>query len=166
MPSAPPSVAPSSLPQDRLRPLRSLRGVIGLIVGVVIGAGIFKSPAMVAGMAGSVEWMFMAWALGGVISLIGALCYAELTTDYPSAGGDYHFLQRAYGRSVAFLFGWARFSVITTGSIALLAFVFGDYLSQVWSLGGSGPVIYAAVVILVLTWLNLRGIRSGIFAQG
>ena len=99
-PSTTPSVPPSSLPQDRPHPLLSLRGAIALIVGVVIGAGIFKSPAMVAGMAGSVEWMFIAWALGGVISLIGALCYAELTTAYPSAGGD--------------------------------------YLSQVWSLGGSG----------------------------
>ena len=79
--------------------------------------------------------MFAAWALGGLVSLIGALCYAELATAYPHAGGDYHFLRRAYGRDVSFLFAWARFSVITTGSIALLAFVFGDYMSQVLPLG-------------------------------
>ena len=85
--------------------------------------------------------MFAAWLLGGVISLIGALCYAELATAYPHAGGDYHFLRRAYGRSVAFLFGWARFSVITTGSIALLAFVFGDYMQQVLPLGVRGAAV-------------------------
>ena len=64
------------------------------------------------------------------ISLIGALCYAELASTYPHAGGDYHFLTRAFGRDVSFLYGWARATVINTGSIALLAFVFGDYLSR------------------------------------
>src|SRR5688572_23750869 len=120
------------------RPTLGLRPAVALIVGIVIGAGIFKAPSMVAGMAGSVEWMFAAWVLGGVMSLIGALCYAELATAYSHAGGDYHFLRRAYGRSVAFLFGWARFSVIVTGSIALLAFIFGDYMNQVLPLDVAG----------------------------
>lgn len=138
---------------------------VAIIVGIVIGAGIFKAPALVAGMTGSAGWMFGAWALGGLVSLIGALCYAELATAYPHAGGDYHFLHRAYGRSVSFLFGWARFSVITTGSIALLAFVFGDYLSEVLPLGPRGPAVYAAAVITVLTWVNLRGIKTSAAAQ-
>jgi APA family basic amino acid/polyamine antiporter len=151
------------------RPLLGLREAVALIVGVVIGAGIFKSPAVVAGMSASAGWMFGAWALGGLVSLIGALCYAELSTSFPSAGGDYHFLHLAYGRSVAFLFGWARFSVITTGSIALLAFVFGDYMQQAAPLpflpAGWGATVYAAGVIVVLSLLNLHGIRSGAFAQ-
>ena len=147
-----------------------LREAITLIIGVVIGAGIFKAPSMVAAMAGSTEWMFGAWALGGVISLIGALCYAELATAYPSAGGDYHFLRRAYGASLAFLFGWARFSVITTGSIALLAFVFGDYMNQALPLalfgsGAGGAALYAVAAIVALSWVNLRGIRAGTSAQ-
>jgi basic amino acid/polyamine antiporter, APA family len=142
-----------------------LHEAVAIIVGIVIGAGIFKAPALVAGMAGTPGWMFGAWALGGLVSLIGALCYAELATTYPHAGGDYHFLHRAYGRGVSFLFGWARFSVITTGSIALLAFVFGDYLSQVVPLGPRGPALYAAAVITVLTWLNLRGIKTSAAAQ-
>jgi basic amino acid/polyamine antiporter, APA family len=145
-----------------------LREAIMLIVGVVVGAGIFKAPSMVAGMAGSVSWMFGAWLLGGVISLIGALCYAELTTAFPSAGGDYHFLRRAYGRAVAFLFGWARFSVITTGSIALLAFVFGDYLQQAVPLAlpqGWGAAAYAFLAILVLWAVNARGIKAGASTQ-
>jgi amino acid transporter len=158
-----------SATEDLPHPTLGLREAIALIVGVVIGAGIFKAPSMVAGMAGSTEWMFAAWILGGVISLIGALCYAELTTAYSHAGGDYHFLFRAYGRSLAFLFGWARFSVITTGSIALLGFVVGDYMSQILPLafvGKSwGPVVYAAAAIVGLTWVNLYGIRAGSLAQ-
>ncbi len=146
-----------------------LREVVMLIVGVVIGAGIFKAPSMVAAMAGSTAWMFGAWLLGGVISLIGALCYAELTTAYPNAGGDYHFLKRAYGRTVSFLFGWARFSVITTGSIALLAFVFGDYMQQALPLpalgAAAGSAAYAIAAIGVLSWVNLRGIKAGTSAQ-
>ena len=142
-----------------------LREAITLIVGVVIGAGIFKAPSMVAGMAGSTAWMFGAWILGGLISLIGALCYAELTTAYASAGGDYHFLRRAYGRTVSFLFGWARFSVITTGSIALLAFVFGDYMNQALPLPWFGSALYAMAAIAVLSWINLRGIKAGTSAQ-
>ncbi|HWL40269.1 MAG TPA: amino acid permease, partial [Gemmatimonadaceae bacterium] len=147
------------------RAVVSLHEAIAIIVGIVIGAGIFKSPALVAGMAGSADWMFAAWGLGGLVSLIGALCYAELATTYPHVGGDYHFLHRAYGRGVSFLFAWARFSVITTGSIALLAFVFGDYMSEVLSLGRYSPVIYAAAAVLVLSWINLRGIRSGAATQ-
>lgn len=146
-----------------------MREAIALIVGIVIGAGIFKTPSLVAGMTGSAEWMFGAWLLGGAMSLIGALCYAELATAYAHVGGDYHFLRRAYGGSVAFLFGWARFSVITTGSIALLAFVFGDYMMQLAPLPGTGAAggaaLYAAASILALSWINLRGTRSGAFAQ-
>lgn len=146
-----------------------MREATALIVGIVIGAGIFKTPSMVAGFAGSPGWMFATWLLGGVISLIGALCYAELATAYSHTGGDYHFLRRAYGRSVAFLFGWARFSVITTGSIALLAFVFGDYMKQLLPLPGisaaGNAALYGVAAILLLSWINLRGVRTGTSAQ-
>ncbi len=156
--------------EARPRPTIGLRAAVALIVGVVIGAGIFKAPAIVASLSGGAMAMFALWALGGLVSFIGALCYAELTTAYPHAGGDYHFLRRAYGRTVAFLFGWARFSVITTGSIALLGFVFGDYLQQALPLPGlnrgAGSTLYACAVIVVLTLLNLRGIRTGTATQG
>src|SRR5688572_11442580 len=116
-------------------------------------------------MTGTPGWMFTAWALGGLASLIGALCYAELATTYPHAGGDYHFLHRAYGRGLSFIFAWARFSVITTGSIALLAFVFGDYVSEIVPLGARGPAIYAAAAVTILTLMNLRGIKTSAGAQ-
>lgn len=162
--SAPPG-SDTGLPRRTL----GLREAVALIVGIVIGAGIFKTPAIVAGITGHTGWMFGAWLLGGVISLVGALCYAELATAYPHAGGDYHFLHRAYGRSIAFLFGWARVSVITTGSIALLSFVFGDYMNHVLSLDwlgqGSGSMIYAVLVIVVLSWLNRLNVRAGMVTQ-
>jgi len=101
--------------------------------------------------------------------MTGALCYAELATAYASVGGDYYFLQKAYGNSVSFLFAWARFSVIATGSIALLAFVFGDYLSLILPLDAVGPAsssaLYAATIIVVLSWVNIRGIKSGASTQ-
>src|SRR5688500_15631539 len=155
----------TDLKRGEPRALVKFHEAIAIIVGIVIGAGIFKSPALVAGMTGSPSWMFAAWTLGGLASLIGALCYAELATTYPHPGGDYHFLHRAYGRGVSFLFAWARFSVITTGSIALLAFVFGDYISEIFPLGPRSSALYAAAAVTILTRVNLRGIKASAGAQ-
>ncbi len=101
----------------------------------------------------------VAWILGGLLALIGALCYAELATTFPNAGGDYYFLTRAYGRDVSFFFAWARVTVISTGAIALLAFVFGDYMSRVLSLGEHSSVIYAVLIVIALTAVNIAGLR-------
>ena len=150
---------------DEPRPVLSLFDAAALIVGIVVGAGIFRTPSLVAANAGS-EWAFLAaWLLGGIVSLIGALCYAELTTTFPSAGGDYHFLTRAFGKKLAFLFAWARVSVIQTGSVARLAFIFGDYVSQIYSLGGYSSVIYAALAVVALTAINIIGLKSGTGTQ-
>lgn len=143
----------------------SVAFVAMVAIAMVIGAGIFKSPAVVAANTGSVFWLFAIWAIGGAITLVGALCYAELATTYPSAGGDYTFLKRAYGRPVGFLFAWARFAVINTGSIALLGFVLGDYLSEVVSLGPQSSAIYAVIAIVGMTAFNLAGRRKGAAAN-
>jgi amino acid transporter len=139
--------------------------VIALIVGIVVGAGIFRTPSMVAGNTETTGIFFLTWILGGIVSLVGALCYAELTTTFPNTGGDYHFLKKAYGLRLAFLFAWARMSVIQTGSIALLAFIFGDYLSQVYNLGIYSSEIYAALVVILLTGINILGVNFGSGAQ-
>ena len=131
-----------------------------ITVGIVIGAGIFETPVLVAGMAGSPVTMLVAWVLGGVLSFIGALTYAELATTYPSAGGDYTFLTRAYGKSVSFLFAWARSTVICTGSIALLGFILGDYLTRLFPLGPHSSALYATGAVLLLTGINLIGLKS------
>ncbi|NMG09736.1 hypothetical protein DP117_23770 [Brasilonema sp. UFV-L1] len=150
-------VANKVAPQGTL----SLKDAIALIVGVVIGAGIFETPSLVAANVGSAFGALFVWFLGGAMSLIGALCYAELATAYPHTGGNYHYLMRAFGKNWAFLFAWARMTVIQTGSIALLAFVFGDYISQLWRLGDYSPSIYAALVIVIFTGVNIIGIQQG-----
>ncbi|MFN6569366.1 APC family permease [Dendronalium sp. ChiSLP03b] len=143
----------------------TLSDAVALIVGIVIGAGIFQTPALVAAQAGSDLAVLLFWLAGGVVSLIGALCYAELATTYPDVGGVYYYLKRAFGRRVAFLFAWARMTVIQTGSIALLAFVFGDYASEIWRLGAFSPSVYAAGAIAVLTALNIIGLQQGKWTQ-
>ena len=132
-----------------------------MIVGLIVGAGIFGTPAIVAGAMGDENMIIAVWVAGGVFSIIGALCYAELATAFPSAGGEYHFIQRAYGRSLAFLYGWARMTVIVAGSIAVFAYLFGDYMSRVVNLGEYSSAIYAALVVVLLTAVNYRGIREG-----
>ena len=142
-------------------PTLSLYDVIALTVGIVLGASIFKTPALVAETAGGPWAVFLAWSLGAGISFVGALCYAELAAAYPDAGGDYHYLHRAFGERLAFLFAWARLAVIQTGSIALLAFVFGDYASELWHLGEHSSSLYAALAVVGLTGLNMVGVRQG-----
>lgn len=138
----------------------SISDGVAIVVGIVIGSAIFETPSLVAANTGHPSLLIFVWILGAAISVVGALCYAELSATYPDAGGDYHFLDRAWGRSVAFLYGWARMTVIQTGSIALIAFVFGDYASQIFRLGTHSSAIYAAVTVLLLTGVHLIGLPS------
>ncbi|OYT86758.1 MAG: amino acid permease [Burkholderiales bacterium PBB6] len=138
---------------------------VSVCVGMVVGAGIFKTSPMVAASLGSDTALYLAWAIGGVLSFMGALCFAELASAFPSPGGDYHFLRLAYGRWLGLLFAWSRFAVIHTGSMALLAFVFGDYLGQLIPLGPYGSAVFAATAISVLVVLNLRGVQIGLGTQ-
>jgi amino acid transporter len=131
-----------------------------IVCGIVIGGGIFALPPLVASTSGSVGWMFVAWALGAALTVVGSLCYAELSTTFPHAGGDYHFLTRAFGRDLSFLFGWARAVVITTGSTALHAYIFGNYASRIFSLGSQSSALYAALVVVLLTALNVLGLKE------
>ncbi len=147
------------------KPALRVLDAVALTVGLVVGAGIFKTPSLVAGNAGSAEGVLWAWLLGGLVSLVGALCYAELATAYPHPGGDYHYLHRALGRGPAFLFAWARLTVIPTGSVALLAFVFGDYASQLVRLGPFSSALYAGLLVVLLTALNALGLRHGTRTQ-
>lgn len=139
------------------QPVLSVFDAITIMVGLVVGIGIFRTPSLVANNVTS-EWMFLlVWILGGLITLIGALCYAELSAAHPDAGGEYHFLSSAYGKRLALLFGWARCTVIQTGAIAAVAFVFGDYANQLYSLEPNGPAIYAAASTLLIAAVNIVG---------
>jgi len=144
-----------------LRGSLSVADAIAFIVGIVIGAGIFRTPSLVAANAGSARATMLAWAVGGAVSLVGALCYAELATAFPHRGGDYHFLGRALGVRIAFLFAWSRMAVIQTGSIAMQAFLIGDYASGLLRLGPHSSSLYAGIVIAAITGANVVGLRQG-----
>src|SRR5699024_1480237 len=127
------------------------------IVGIVVGIGIFRLPSIVAQNASSELHYLGFWVAGGLISSLGALCYAELAAGRPDAGGEYHFLTKAYGSSTGFLFSCARMTVVHTGSIALAAFILGDYASVIFDLGTHSSSIYAGVTVCLLTGLNMWG---------
>ncbi len=142
-----------------------------MVVGIVVGAGIFALPPIVANNVDGPAAFITVWLAGGLISLVGALCYAELAAAYPNTGGDYHFLMRAFGAGPAFLFAWARMTVIQPGSIAVFAFAIGDYTANAaaaTAAANANPLVSpltAAGFILGLTALNMAGVREGKWAQ-
>lgn len=154
-------VTPATAPRRTLR----ASDVFALTVGIVIGAGIFRTPALVAGVAGDASTMILAWIAGGLLSIIGALCYAEMAAAWPHMGGDYHYIGRAFGQRIAFLYAWARLAVIQTGSLALLSFIVGDYLQVLLPLGPAGPAIWAGIAVVAVTAINWLGVRWGTQAQ-
>lgn len=151
----------TAAPQATLSPLDG----VAMIIGIVVGIGIFKTPSLVAANVGSETAFIALWLVGGLITLAGAMVYAELGARYPSAGGEYTFLDRGLGRNVALLFAWGRISIIQTGAIAAVAFVFGDYAQAVLPLGRYGVAIYAVAALLAMTAVNLRGTQLGKAAQ-
>lgn len=142
------------------KPVLSVVDAVALTVGIVIGVGIFRTPPLVAANVGSELMVILVWLVGGLISLVGALVYAELVTTYPHPGGEYHYLRRAYGGNVAFLFAWTRLTVMQTGSIALLAFVFADYATALLPIGEDSVPLYAGGAVLLFTALNMVGLHS------
>ena len=130
---------------------------VAMLVGIVVGIGIFGFPPMVAANVDTPFEYMAVWVAGGVVMLVGALCYAELGSAYPSAGGEYHYLSRAYGQWLGMLFAWARGTVIQTGAIAAVAFIYGDYANQLVPLGEYGEGLHAAIAVVALSLLNLVG---------
>jgi len=133
-------------------------------LGMVITTDILKTAPTVALNVGS-DYFYLVWVLGGLLSMAGAMCFAEMATAFPHPGGDYHFLRLAYGERVGMLFAWSRFSVMHTGWIALSAFMFADYVNAVLPLGPYGSGLFAAGVILALVLLNLLGREIGFLTQ-
>jgi len=154
------------MPRDLARVLR-LSDLLLIVVGTVIGSGIFLVPGNVLNSArGDVGVALLIWALGGVLSLLGALSFGELGAMEPEAGGIYVYLRQAYGPLVAFLYGWAMFFVIGSGSIATLAVAFGTrYLPQLVNLGPVAGKTVAVVVIAAVAAVNVRGTRQGATVQ-
>lgn len=162
------------VPEQKAEPVLAklnLWDAVSIIIGIIIGATIYETPPLIYQNVSSV-WMAMGvWVLGGVLSLFGALTYAELATAYPRTGGDYVYLTRAYGSWMGFLFGWAQLTVIHTGAIGMLAYIFADYCVRLLSIQGAvefekntGAII-AATAVLVLTGLNVLGVVLGKITQ-
>jgi amino acid transporter len=129
-----------------------------VLIGIVVGIGIFKTPQVVAQNVASDTAYLGLWIIGGLVTLIGALCYAELGTAHPHVGGEYHFLQTAYGQELGFVFAWGRMAVMQSGSIAAVAFVYGDYASF---LVPAPPAVHAAIAVACLSVLQLMGTELG-----
>lgn len=154
--------------QEQGQPIKaqlSLWDAVSIIVGIVIGATIYRSPQVIMNSV-TTPWMGLTvWAVGGVLAVIGALCYAELATTYPRSGGDFVYLSRAFGPWAGFLFGWAQLAVVLTASTGVMAFVFGDYAVRLWQLDELWVAPIAAAAVVALTLLNLLGVVFGKIVQ-
>ena len=149
-----------------LRRALSLRDLIFIVVGTVIGSGIFLTPGSVVRTAGSGGVALAAWTIGGVLSLLGALTFAELGASNPDSGGLYAYLRDAFGSLVAFVYGWTMFLVIGSGSLATLAAAFPRYVGVFVPLSPAAANIAAVLMIALVAALNVRGTRQSADVQG
>jgi APA family basic amino acid/polyamine antiporter len=146
---------------ERLRRILDLKDLVSMIIGTVIGSGIFLVPGSVLRALGnSVPWALAVWFAGGILSLLGALTYGELSAMKPRAGGLYIFIRDCFGPFPAFLFGWTLFFVISSGSIATLAVALSSYLGEFVPLSAWNMKLVAVLMILVITAVNMRGTRE------
>src|SRR6184192_1370212 len=154
-----------------------------IVMGSMIGSGIFITSAESSWLSGAPGWLLLGWAVAGLLTITGALCCSELATMMPRAGGVYVFLREAYGKSIGFLYGWTLFLVIQTGTIAAVAIAFAKFLGVFVeavspdnyfvapiSLGGyaislSTEQVVAIGLIALLTWTNTRGLEVGKIVQ-
>lgn len=138
---------------------------ISIVVGIVIGAGIYETTPLIAQNSPGPAVFMMLWLAGGVIALIGSMCYAELAITYPEDGGDYIFLTRAYGGRTGFVFAWALFWIVSPANIGALSLIFARYAQQIIPLSGSSSFIYAVAAVIMLTVINVLGVKSGKITQ-
>lgn len=136
-----------------------------LVVGCIIGVGIFRTASPIAGHVQSPTLILALWLFGGLLSLCGALCYAELAAMFPATGGDYVYMGKIYGRFPGFLFGWTKLFIERTGTIAILGFVFAEYIQRVLRYGDPALHWVASGAILLLTLVNTLGLRWGTYVQ-
>ncbi|MBE3072577.1 MAG: amino acid permease [Acidobacteria bacterium] len=163
-----PSQLPSSASagQRELPRVLGFTSVVGILVGTVIGSGIFVAPNRIASLVESPQIIMAVWAVGGILSFFGALAFAELGAAYPQAGGMYVYLREGYGRLIAFLFGWTLFLVIDSGAIATLSVAFSTrYLPYFVPLSPLAGKLVALALITMLVIVNILGVRYGAALQ-
>ncbi len=161
-----PHVAASDRTPVDLPRVLGFTSVVGILVGTVIGSGIFVAPNRIASLVASPQLILAVWVIGGVLSLFGALAFAELGSAFPQAGGMYVYLRESYGPLVAFLFGWTLFFVIDSGAIATLSVAFSTrYLPYFLPLTPLAAKVVAVALIAALVGVNLLGVRYGAALQ-
>ena len=136
-----------------------------IVIGGIIGAGIFLNPAIVAQRVHTTAFILVTWAIGGAVALIGALTFAELGARRPEAGGGYIYLTDTFGRLPAFLYGWTFLFIINSGGIAAVSVTFARYTSDLFSLPASYVKPLAVGLLLILSFVNYLGVRSGSITQ-
>jgi basic amino acid/polyamine antiporter, APA family len=157
---------PTSSRKGSLARVLGLRDLILIVIGTVIGSGVFLVPGAVVRQAGGFAGpALLVWALGGVLSLLGALAYGELGAMNPAAGGLYVYLREAFGPLTAFLYGWTFFLVIATGSAATLAVASASYLQQFVALGPIGQKAAAVALLAIVAAINVRSTRRSADVQ-
>ena len=137
-----------------------------MVVGIMVGSGIFRTPGLVAGQLGRPGLTFVAWALGGLVGLLGALIFAELSTRHPSAGGKYVYAREAFGRRAAFVIGWTEAIGIYCAAIAAIAVVSGEYLARLLAWPAERAPLLGTLLVALFTGLNLVGVQTGRWTQG
>lgn len=158
---------------NKQSPQRTLSAFDGacIIVGIIIGAGIYQTTPMVAANAGSVQWILGIWVLGGCLALVGALCYVELAMTVTHDGGEYAYLVKAYGKETGSFFAWIEFWIIRPGSTGPMAMLFGNYADKLFPLFPASPdslmgkMFYAVLATAILLTVNLFGLRAGKLTQ-
>jgi len=178
------TVPENTLPDSGFQRSLGLFDSIMVVVGVMIGSGIFIVPAEMAREIGSAGWLLIAWAFTGVLTITGALSYGELAAMMPRAGGMYVYLREAFSPLWGFLYGWTLCTVIQTGTIAAVAIAFARFtgvlfpsisetnyvvhpvrLSSHYALSLSTAQLLAILLIVTLTWMNTRGLEYGKLVQ-
>jgi len=173
-----------SRPNDKLRRGLGPLDATMIVIGSMIGSGIFLTSAESTRLVSAPGWLLFAWVMAGILTIAGAVCCAELAAMMPRAGGQYVFLRQAYGPAIGFLFGWTLFLVIQTGTIAAVAIAFAKfagvffsaigterYLVRPISLPGGYAISLsteqsvAVLLIFFLTWINTRGLKTGKLVQ-
>jgi len=154
------AIAPTDAPKRHL----GVAHATILALGMIMTTDTLKTAPTVALNIGG--WHFYGmWVLGGLLSMIGAMGYVEMATAFPDPGGDYNFLSKAYGRQIGLLFAWSRFSIMHTGWIALMAFMFADYAGAVIPMNPVGHTLFALATVAALLSLNLMDVRTGFITQ-
>jgi len=144
-----------------IQPHLRLRDTVSIMIGIVIGAGIYETAPLIFQNVANVWQAFGVWIAGGVLTIIGGLCYAELASTYPRSGGDYVYLSKAYGSWAGFLFGWTQLAVLMTGSIGMMAYIFADYAVTLCRFGAASEFIFASGAVALLCIANLAGLAFG-----